>query len=112
MKSEICPVCLGKGKIEKSLEEVYGSRNRMKTCNGCEGKGWIEVHEDTPIPSWPDVLPWPGTITWPTHITWGPSYSSCPNCGRDRNSPGGTGCGREHYGTYCCTDPTDCYCKP
>lgn len=28
-------------------------------------------------------------------------YDVCPNCGLDREAPGGTGCGKYHYGTYC-----------
>jgi DnaJ-class molecular chaperone len=33
--SEICPVCMGKGKIKDGVEEV--------PCHGCSGKGWIVV---------------------------------------------------------------------
>ena len=37
---EICPICLGKGKLKK------------KRCYGCEGKGWIQtMHYYIPIPT-------------------------------------------------------------
>ena len=29
------------------------------------------------------------------------SNDACPKCGGDKYESGGTGCGREHYGTYC-----------
>ena len=28
-------------------------------------------------------------------------YDVCPNCGQEREVPGGTGCGKYHYGAYC-----------
>ncbi|MCH7568479.1 MAG: hypothetical protein IIA87_03575 [Nanoarchaeota archaeon] len=37
MKAQICPVCIGKGKI--GFEEYI--------CHGCYGKGWVEVNEET-----------------------------------------------------------------
>jgi hypothetical protein len=43
MKAELCPVCLGKGKIGSG---TYGEE---KTCHGCGGCGWVSVPEDHPF---------------------------------------------------------------
>ena len=40
MKAQICPVCNGDGKVR-----VIGQRG-LKTCHGCDGKGWIMMPED------------------------------------------------------------------
>jgi DnaJ-class molecular chaperone len=39
MKAELCPVCKGLGTFTR-LD------NSEKTCHGCGGKGWVEVHEE------------------------------------------------------------------
>jgi len=33
--AELCPVCMGKGIVPEGTS--------TKTCNGCEGKGWVIV---------------------------------------------------------------------
>ena len=44
MRAVICPVCNGTGKsyIAPPVGD-YG------TCHGCDGKGWVEVHEEADI---------------------------------------------------------------
>ncbi len=54
MHSEICPVCKGKGKV-KLLDVMIRDGRYTKIslipfpvescCNGCGGKGWIEVKD-------------------------------------------------------------------
>jgi len=39
MKSEICPVCKGTG-------EYCDPPSSWRDCHGCNGRGWIEVHEE------------------------------------------------------------------
>jgi len=36
--AEICPICRGKGRLEKN-----------EVCHGCGGKGWITV-DNPPVP--------------------------------------------------------------
>jgi len=43
MKAVVCPICNGSGKI--SVEEPT-TAGGMKTCHGCGGKGWVEIHND------------------------------------------------------------------
>lgn len=38
--AEICPICLGEGKIRP---EGIWSEDCKITCHGCGGKGWVEV---------------------------------------------------------------------
>ncbi len=54
----ICPVCLGKGKIDE------------ETCHGCGGKGWVEVQDYQPpyYPVYPPYYPW-----YPSYYPWYPS---------------------------------------
>jgi len=41
MKAQLCPVCLGKGKIKNTTPGwFYG---KEQTCHGCDGKGWVAV---------------------------------------------------------------------
>jgi len=52
--AQICPVCMGKGKLPNG-----------DICNGCFGKGWIEVSDYywyLVYPCWPAYYPY--TITW------------------------------------------------
>ena len=78
--SEICPVCKGKGKKVKAVEGSIKTENI--SCHGCEGKGWITIHDNNiqwypsypqpvPIPSWP-IYPDPNQPTWtcPNQPTW------------------------------------------
>ena len=41
MHAERCPVCLGKGRVtDYYLKE--------RPCHSCQGKGWIEVRDESP----------------------------------------------------------------
>jgi hypothetical protein len=51
MKAVICPVCNGTGKY---------FTDKWDACHGCNGKGWVEVHEEQSIYPY---YPW--TITYP-----------------------------------------------
>jgi hypothetical protein len=56
--AQICPVCMGKGKLPNG-----------DICNGCFGRGWVEVSDNGWYPIYPyPVYPYypPYTITW----TW------------------------------------------
>lgn len=63
MKAVICPVCNGEGKLNKTTG-VF-----PPDCHGCDGKGWVEVHED-PIthtyiaPLFRIEYPWYGTYQY------------------------------------------------
>ena len=48
--AEICPVCKGKGKSGKGK------------CHGCNGRGWVTVGIDYPVPYYPPhtTYPWFG----------------------------------------------------
>ena len=51
MKAVLCPVCNGSG--EKRVYPLKASSAYFPStvrCNGCEGKGWVEVAED--IQTW------------------------------------------------------------
>ena len=37
MHAEICPICKGKGIL------IYGN---VVPCHGCDGDGWVEVHDN------------------------------------------------------------------
>lgn len=60
MHSEICPICNGRGWICKEYPASPPCKDKKK-CYGCDGKGWISVHD-----SYPYYYP-PYTITWQTH---------------------------------------------
>jgi len=55
--AEICPVCKGKGEINKTdvKSELYQG---VKKCHGCDGDGWVEV-EDGGFPFIPCEPPAP-----------------------------------------------------
>jgi hypothetical protein len=64
MHAELCPLC--SGKIDPP----------GVTCRGCNGRGWVEVRDDTPpsapLPYWPQPYnpyypSWPGS---PMVVTW------------------------------------------
>jgi hypothetical protein len=68
--SEICPICSGKGKVDKNGKE--------ETCHGCGGSGWITVQDTTcpypvyPIyPQYPYYPTYPPYSPWVTYTTWG-----------------------------------------
>jgi hypothetical protein len=43
-KAQLCPVCLGSGKTSSGLGQT-GTVPLEKTCHGCGGRGWVEIHE-------------------------------------------------------------------
>ena len=58
--SEKCPICKGKGKIDKTEEKVLKFKKDLdrysinswefeedayETCHGCNGKGWVEISD-------------------------------------------------------------------
>jgi len=59
MHSEICPICLGSGKI--ACECGSGT----KVCHGCNGRGWVEVSDSYWYPYNPYPYIWPSTDTDP-----------------------------------------------
>lgn len=40
-KAQLCPVCEGRGRV--STGELICLTEEMKTCHGCDGKGWVTV---------------------------------------------------------------------
>lgn len=68
--AEICPVCHGIGRTE-FVEGGSGTTVRKsQPCHGCDGKGWVEVGDDTPCPyGFPPWFPVPYKPEWP-RITW------------------------------------------
>ena len=45
MHAELCPVCKGSGKWWDPRD------NKLHTCHGCQGMGWVAVPDD---PFWPE----------------------------------------------------------
>ena len=102
-KAVLCPVCNGVGKVSAGFYNRGGDCQFWvsagvdpELCRSCNGKGWVEVsdfdynpikelHQDTPGVK----------ITVPER-----NYNQCPDCGGDRNSPGGTGC---RLGSHYCS---------
>jgi hypothetical protein len=70
--AEICPVCGGTGKVRKKIEQAGPATTTDAplevTCNGCHGRGWIEVGApDFPreVPVAPERWPWrPYSPVW------------------------------------------------
>jgi len=66
--AEKCLICLGDGVIEQM--GVHSKLVEIK-CHGCEGKGWITIHDKVeyqPVPQFPspfDTYPW-----WTQPVTW------------------------------------------
>lgn len=58
MKAVLCPVCNGTGKLQPTGDQ---SGCELKTCHGCNGKGWVEVQEESysayPSMPWYEILP-------------------------------------------------------
>lgn len=49
--AEICPVCKGKGKINKNRSIIeselsFDPAKELKTCHGCGGLGWVAVRDE------------------------------------------------------------------
>ena len=108
MKAVLCPVCNGNGQVSNGFYSHPGDYPYWVTggtgteeCRSCKGKGWVEVQEDEPtyiFPTEPQVPLDPNLIEFYEKK----NYNVCPSCGRDRNSPAGTGCPMgSHYGSYC-----------
>ena len=56
--SEICPVCNGTGLYKEYLDYVSTTGPvSVRTCHGCNGKGWVTVNDGrsitgSTIPRW------------------------------------------------------------
>ncbi len=81
-KAILCPICNGKGGFIPDTN---------LPCNGCSGKGWVEVAEDDLIP----LLhpPYPGTPYYPF-------YYPSPQYPGFFLSPGAVGRTECMYGAY------------
>ena len=98
MKAVKCPVCNGTGKLCKETSDSTDISKIEVTCHGCNGRGWVEVHDDyTPYPE-PNPMPYPipeddwwrkiypfhpwRTNDWecPIMKKEGFCYGNCPNC--------------------------------
>ena len=53
--AERCPICYGKGKVEKeeSKRNYMGQIPEFVNCHGCGGRGWVEVSD--PFIPWPEI---------------------------------------------------------
>jgi hypothetical protein len=49
MHAEICPICLGKGKIQQADDEAYCTAINIVVCHGCWGRGWVEVSDEPKV---------------------------------------------------------------
>jgi len=57
MKAVLCPVCNGKGTIcDHEIGTPQYLHPTCPICHGCNGLGWVEVHEQLLISSEP-VIP-------------------------------------------------------
>jgi hypothetical protein len=61
--AETCSVCNGTGNTAK---EPYPYEGTRQICHGCNGKGWVEVGDPTPV--WP-IQP-SGLTTYPVYPIW------------------------------------------
>ena len=52
MKAVVCPVCNGKRLLPPGFYDQIGewysstAGNAPEICRSCDGRGWVEVHED------------------------------------------------------------------
>lgn len=47
--AEVCPVCKGEGKVGTLFDFETGAIVKSgKRCNGCSGKGWVQVTDTYP----------------------------------------------------------------
>ena len=68
--AQLCPVCMGKGKLPPERGE---SDEPAKTCHGCCGRGWVEVGNDCqPQLYFPQPTPTPTFYTNPYYAN--PQY--------------------------------------
>ena len=64
MKAVLCPVCNGTGQVSAGFYSRGGdcpywvSSGGFELCRSCEGKGWVEVHEEYYC-SYPMLELWP-----------------------------------------------------
>ena len=69
MKADLCPVCKGSGKYTDPPDPVSISVPMPRPCHGCNGKGWVEVSDNSYpwYPSCPSVWPhYPQYPPWDT----------------------------------------------
>ncbi len=63
MKAVRCPICVGTGTYWEVNHDASPPVGYYRTCHGCEGKGWVEVHEEEHNKPWyPAIIPsgdWP-----------------------------------------------------
>ena len=87
MIAVICPVCNGVGQVSAGFYSRGGdclhwvsSGLSPELCRSCDGKGWVEVHEEPyhsspmtlpelypglqPLEAWPEPTLYPGSITY------------------------------------------------
>ena len=77
MKAERCPVCYGTGKYidpPDPTDPMTTAGSNPRTCHGCAGKGWVEIHDDPIFPLGPTPYsPYPHPYTYyspPSTIIW------------------------------------------
>jgi hypothetical protein len=68
-QAQICPVCGGKGQIEKHPGQTTTDASFGVTCHGCNGKGWVEVGGYEPYPQYPSMPYEPWQITYGTGLS-------------------------------------------
>lgn len=74
MRAVLCPVCNGSGEYYKPPGSWSTAPSEVKVCHGCQGKGWVEVHEDYQTISIPSQ-----TITWLPNGDWWDSWAITPD---------------------------------
>ena len=52
MAVSICPICNGQGQIPDPITKD-STLPTIKTCHGCNGKGWIETRDPRPAVPYP-----------------------------------------------------------
>ena len=57
MKADLCPVCMGTGRYHTISVDNEEKVDHTRACHGCDGKGWVEVHEEVWYASSPMTLP-------------------------------------------------------
>lgn len=83
MRAQICPVCDGKGLVEKGFYDA--DEDETEECRSCNGAGYIFVPiarqpcpRPYPVPM-PYSPPWDGTWVW-TETTGSPDYDVHITC--------------------------------
>lgn len=44
-KAQICPICMGKGKIMDYQGQYVAVSDKYIICHGCGGKGWVTIRD-------------------------------------------------------------------